>query len=271
MQGQGRSARSVAIEAAYAAGAAVRERYGQVTGVRFKGEADIVTDADHASERIILDYLARYFPNDSILAEESGDIVGQGGTTEALWVIDPLDGTTNFAHGYPFFAVSIGREVQGERTLGVVYAPVLDEFFVAERGKGAYLNGRRLAASTTTDLVHGLLASGFGYDRELAQRNVVYWDRFLPVTQGLRRDGSSALNFCYVAAGRFDGYWEMGIRHWDAAAGVLMVTEEGGQVSRFDGLPYKGDALDCVASNGLLHVAMLETIGVAESFRGERG
>lgn len=254
------SMRTVAIEAALQAGRAIRGLHGQVSHVRFKGTVDIVTEADEQSERIILQALNRHFPDHGVLSEESGSVAARNLGSDYLWIIDPLDGTTNFAHGYPMFAVSIGLEVKGQRELGVVYAPVLDELFVAERGQGAYLNGERLRVSTTDSLIYGLLASGFGYEPTMAESNVAHWRRFLPLTQGLRRDGSAALNLCFVAAGRLDGYWEMGIRHWDSAAGALMVLEAGGQVTDFAGGPYAGDAPNCLASNGILHPAMLEAL-----------
>jgi myo-inositol-1(or 4)-monophosphatase len=245
----------VAVTAARAAGRALHDLFGRVEHIRFKGAIDIVTEADLLSERIIVESLRAHFPAHDVLTEESGR--SDRGGSDHHWIIDPLDGTTNFAHGYPFFAISIGLEVNGVRELGVVNAPALDEFFVAERGRGAYLNGERMAVSATSELIHALLASGFGYDPTLALSNVDHWRLLLGESQGLRRDGSATLDLCHVAAGKLDGYWEMGIRHWDSAAGALMVLESGGTVTTMRGEPYIGDAPTCLATNGLLHEAML--------------
>lgn len=257
------SPRSVAIEAARDAGRILHEHYGQVKNVRFKGEVDLVTEVDEMSECLILERIRHHFPAHQILGEESGPTVPAGPDTRYRWIIDPLDGTTNFAHGYPFFCVSIALEVDGETRLGVVYAPTFDEIFIAERGQGAYLNGRRITVSSTDSLIRSLLATGFNYDRDLARANLTHWERFLLRSQAMRRDGSSALNLCFVAAGRFDGYWEIGLKPWDLAAGKLLVAEAGGTITTFAGAPHQLTDANLLASNSRLHEAMLGVLNEA--------
>ena len=254
------SPRNVAIDAARDAGRILRDRYGNVQQIKYKGEVDIVTDVDEASERLIVDRIHQYFPDHQILGEESGSSRSPDTGSNHRWIIDPLDGTTNFAHGYPFFCVSIGLEVAGEMQLGAVYAPVFDELFVAERGVGAFLNGRRISVSKTDSLIRSLMATGFNYDRELARENLQHWERLTVRTQALRRDGSSALNLCFVAAGRFDAYWEIGLKPWDLAAGSLMVREAGGQVTNFAGEPHQMSHRNLLSSNGVLHADMLDAL-----------
>jgi myo-inositol-1(or 4)-monophosphatase len=258
------SPRTVAIDAARDAGKILRDHYGKVQNVRFKGEVDIVTEVDEMSERLISDRIHQHFPDHLILGEESGTSRSPDHDSRYRWIIDPLDGTTNFAHAYPFFCVSIGFEVDGVARLGVVYAPTLDELFIAERGNGAFLNGERIAVSSTDGLIRSLVATGFNYDRTLARENLKHWERFLLRTQALRRDGSSALNLCYVAAGRFDGYWEIGLKPWDLAAGRLMVDEAGGQVTNFAGESHRLTDRSLVSSNGTLHGAMLAVLNQAD-------
>ena len=247
------SLRTVAIEAAREAGRIMRAHYGQTQQITFKGEVDLVTDVDQASEQLIVQRIQSRFPDHQILSEESGALFVSGSGSGYRWIIDPLDGTTNFAHGYPFFCVSIGVEVDGVSRLGVVYAPILDELFVAELGAGAFLNGRKIVVSATDRLIRALLATGFNYDRSLAHANLPNWERLLDRTQALRRDGSSALNLCYVAAGRFDGYWEIGLKPWDAAAGTLMVREAGGTVTDFSGNAHRLTDGTLLATNSGLH------------------
>ncbi len=258
------SPRSVAIAAARDAGRILSEGYGNVQQITFKGEVDIVTDVDEMSERLIVGRIHEHFPDHRILGEESGSSQSPDSGSSYRWIIDPLDGTTNFAHGYPFFCVSIGLEVDNELQLGVVYAPVFDELFLAERGQGAFLNGRRISVSTTDRLIRSLLSTGFNYDRDLARENLSHWERFTMRTQALRRDGSSALNLCYVAAGRFDGYWEIGLKPWDLAAGSLMVQEAGGNVTNFRDEPHQLTHRDLLSSNGTLHSAMLGVLNGAD-------
>jgi myo-inositol-1(or 4)-monophosphatase len=253
-----KEAREVAVAAARTAGDIQRKQYGRAPGLRMKGRIDLVTDVDIACERAVVGALLGRFPDHRIQAEEEGD---RGADHPCRWIIDPLDATTNFAHGLPFFAVSIGLEVAGERTLGVVYGPMLDELFVAERGKGATLNGRPLAVSGTADLESSLLVTGFAYNlREAADDNLGHFADFTRRVRATRRTGCAALDLCYVAAGRFDGFWELGLRPWDMAAGVLAIEEAGGKVSRFDGAPLDLEIPEIVASNGPIHAAMLDVL-----------
>ncbi|MDQ3044337.1 MAG: inositol monophosphatase, partial [Chloroflexota bacterium] len=227
-----------------------------------KGAIDLVTDVDRAAEDLIAERLRAAFPDHQLVGEEGAR--GATGTSNASayrWVIDPLDGTTNYAHGYPHFAVSIGLEYAGTPLLGAIYDPLLDELFVAGAGRGATLNGRRLAVSDTRALIDSLLATGFPYDLERRGRSNALWEAFNERSQGVRRAGSAALSLCYVAAGRLDGYWERPIRPWDMAAGALIVVEAGGQISRLAGEPFAIDGGEIVASNRLLHPAILEIIG----------
>jgi myo-inositol-1(or 4)-monophosphatase len=254
--------RELAERLARAAGAIQRERYETGFEVRTKSASiDLVTDVDHACEHLIVETLARERPHDAILAEEGRgeDAVG----AEWRWVIDPLDGTMNYAHGYPRFCVSIAAERRGSALVGVVYDPLLDELFAAERGAGATLNGRAIRVSGEVELGRALLATGFAYDvHRSADDNVDHFAHFVKRARGLRRDGSAALDLCYVAAGRFDGYWELKLHPWDVAAGNLIVTEAGGRVSDFRGEPARGDGRETVASNGHLHRAMLEVLSL---------
>ncbi|MCS7050275.1 MAG: inositol monophosphatase [Thermomicrobium sp.] len=250
--------RAVAIAAALAAGRLLRERLGQVRDIQFKGAVDLVTDVDVASERLIVETIRAAFPDHALLTEEGS---GDGALdAPALWVIDPLDGTTNFAHGYPMFCVSIAFVRDGRPHVGVVYQPLLDELFVAERGVGAFLNGDRLAVSPHAELRNALLATGFPYDRDRRRQALDAFGRFTLSARAIRRDGSAALNLAYVAAGRFDGFWEQELSPWDTAAGVLLVEEAGGRVTDYSGRPYRLGQGTCVASNGKIHEAMLVLI-----------
>jgi myo-inositol-1(or 4)-monophosphatase len=255
-----REAREVAVAAARTAGDIQRKQYGRTLEVRLKGRIDLVTDVDLACERAVVGALLGRFPAHRILAEEEG---GRGSDHPCRWIIDPLDATTNFAHGLPSFSVSIGLEVAGEMALGVVYGPMQDELFVAERGRGATLNGRPLAVSGASDLVSSLLVTGFAYNlAEAKDDNLGHFADFTRRAQAIRRTGCASLDLCYVAAGRFDGFWELGLRPWDMAAGVLAIEEAGGRVSRFDGSPLDLDVPEIVASNGSIHEAMLEVLAL---------
>lgn len=244
----------------------LRAEWGKARLVEHKGVIDLVTDADKRSEEAIVASLLSRFPDHQVLAEEG---TRRGSSSSYRWIIDPLDGTTNYAHGYPHFAVSIGLELDGEVIVGAVFDPMLDEMFVAQTGMGATLNGRPLQVSHVDRLVDGLLCTGFPYDRGFFPRSLRRWNHFVMQAQGVRRDGSAALDICYVAAGRFDAFWEDHLFPWDAAAGVLMVVEAGGTVSDFDGGPpdlFKGDL---VASNGHLHRAMLAGLAASDPADGE--
>jgi len=219
---------------------------------------DLVTEADHEAEAAVLGILQRAFPAHAMLAEESGASF-QG--SEHRWIIDPLDGTTNFAHGYPQFCVSIAYERHGRIQLAVILDALKKECFVARRGKGARLNGRPIRVTGTGTLGTALLATGFPYDRRARRRFYLsFWEAFMMRVQGVRRTGSAALDLAYVACGRTDGFWEFGLRPWDVAAGALIVEEAGGRVTNMDATPLELSRGQIVASNGAIHRAMLETI-----------
>lgn len=258
----------VAIAAAREAGAAIRAvAEAGVREVVFKGEGkrDLVTEADKRSERIIIDAIHSRYPDHRILAEEG---TSTGGAGEIRWIVDPLDGTTNFAHQYPLYCVSIAVEQAGEAVVGVVYAPYMDELFVAVKGGGATLNGVPIRVSRVTELIGGLLCTGFPYRLDGPTNNLVNWGNFVLRTQATRRDGAAALDICYVAAGRFDGFWELNLQPWDMAAGALMVLEAGGTISDPSGKPYRVDGHDIVASNGHLHTAMLDVLAMGRNGHG---
>jgi myo-inositol-1(or 4)-monophosphatase len=257
----------VAISAAREAGEVLREGFGAEQAVRYKGEVDIVTEADERAEAVIKNILLGAFPAYGMLAEEGGGLAGED---DARWIVDPLDGTTNFAHGLPIFCVSIALEREGEVVLGVVHDPMRGETYVAERGRGASLNGRQpVTVSDTAEMVRALMVTGFPYDRDEVPVAVDLFGRFATLTQSMRRLGSAALDLCYVASGRLDGYYERGVHEWDVAAGALIVEEAGGKVTDYRGgtLDLRGRAV--VASNGRLHPAMIELTG--EGCRQEGG
>jgi myo-inositol-1(or 4)-monophosphatase len=248
-----------AIRAAREAGELLRSNVGRDFEVMKKGPIDLVTEVDLASERLIKGLIATHFPRHAVLGEETGT---SGGTTsespEYTWIVDPLDGTTNYAHGYPCYAVSIAVERRGEMILGVVYDPTRDELFAAERGAGATLNNRRIRVSKTAPLKKSLLATGFPYSITAQEfTNLANFRAFSLHCQAVRRDGSAALDLCYVACGRFDGFWELALNAWDTAAGTLIVREAGGRVSAFGERDFDVRRPECVASNGLIHDEIL--------------
>jgi myo-inositol-1(or 4)-monophosphatase len=251
-----------AIRVAQDAGRLLRDRVGTKIEIGHKGDINIVTDVDLASERLIRDAIATYYPRHEILAEESGLAESN---SDYRWIVDPLDGTTNFAHGYPIFCVSIALESKGEIILGVVYDPMRDELFAAERGGGAALNHRPIRVSRTGDLMQSLLSSGFPYDIKTSNlKNLDHWANFAMKAQALRRDGSAALDLCYVACGRFDGFWEWNLSAWDTAAGVLIVEEAGGRVTDFGGGQFSNYRPQTLASNGLIHDQMIEVLAMGQ-------
>jgi myo-inositol-1(or 4)-monophosphatase len=245
------------------AGAIQRDRYETPLRIETKGTpTNIVTDVDKQCEALIVSEIERLRPADAILAEEGGG--REDPSAEWHWIIDPLDGTTNYAHGYPRFCVSIGVEREGVREVGVVYDPLLDECFRARRGGGADLNGRRLKVSTEHRLEHALAATGFAYDvHKSSDDNLANFGRMLKSTRAVRRDGSAALDLCYVAAGRFDAFWEFKLHAWDIAAGVLIVEEAGGRTSDTKGNPPPRSGAETIASNGPLHQAILTLLSGA--------
>lgn len=253
-----------AIQTARVAGSLLAERFGRVLRVTNKSELDLVTESDLASERLIIDRIQTYHPRHAILAEESGasSPASPGAQSEWRWIVDPLDGTTNYAHGYPCFCVSIGLEHKGRMELGVIYDPMRDEMFTAERGEGASLNGRRISVSPTNNLTGALLCTGFPYDVRERSEFARHFANFIMNAQAVRRDGAAALDLAYVACGRFDGFWEEGLKPWDVAAGSLMVEEAGGRVSNFSGGPLSIYDPPILASNGLVHEQMMRVLAV---------
>ena len=252
--------RDAAVAFAREAGAILLEGYGVRHAPERKGAIDLVTEFDRRSEQLLLARVAERFPGHAVLAEESGMHESRSGHTR--WLIDPLDGTTNFSHNYPFFAVSIGVERDGELIAGAVYDPTRDEMFAAARGAGATLNAAPIHVSQIPRLDDALLVSGFPYSvRQNPETIMPLFQAFLVRAQGVRRDGSAALNLCYVACGRFDGFWERHLSAWDMAAGVLLVREAGGRVTNYSGGDFAVDRRQIVASNGRVHDEMLEVIG----------
>ncbi|MBN1317909.1 MAG: inositol monophosphatase [Anaerolineales bacterium] len=249
-----------AIKIARNAGAILRQGWGRVDHIEFKGEVDLLTVYDRRAEEIIISGLTDLYPDHHIYSEEKGDIGPAG--SDFSWSIDPLDGTTNFAHGFPSFAVSIGLFYRTNRVVGVIYNPVMDELFAAAENLGAYLNGVRMQVSATNLLDRALLATGFAYNRRTAEdNNVGNLSRFIRRCQGVRRAGSAALDLAYVACGRLDGFWEMGLHPWDVAAGTLIVRQAGGQVTDFTGgHDDHPSGKRIVASNGLIHDEMLSIL-----------
>lgn len=249
---------AIAEKAARESGKILRQMYGKVTLIQKKGEIDLVTDADLRSERVILDLISEHFPQDNILAEEAG---ARERPSNRTWLVDPLDGTTNFAHGFPFFAVSVALEVERDLALGIVYHPLMEEFFWAVKGRGAFLNGMELKTSQTRKLTNALLGTGFPYDVHTRPERVMeLFRKMLLVARGVRRPGSAAIDLCYVAAGRFDGFWEEGLKPWDTAAGSLIVTEAGGKLSTLSGQDYSPYKKSIVASNPFIHQPMLDIL-----------
>jgi myo-inositol-1(or 4)-monophosphatase len=247
-----------ARHAAREAGKTLKNLFGRVSHVAKKGKTDLVTEADFEAEKIIMDIIHKSFPQDGFVAEESGE---HSPSASRMWFIDPLDGTLNFAHAFPFFAVSIGLQVDGDAVLGVVFNPYMDEFFEAAKGSGASLNGEPIHVSSTSDLVDSLLAVGFPYTLHQNPHRVMDHLKKMAVrAQAIRRPGSAALDLCYVAAGRLDGYWEEGLKPWDTAGGMIIVREAGGIVSDYEGNPFSPDKGTIVASNPLIHAAMLEVL-----------
>jgi myo-inositol-1(or 4)-monophosphatase len=251
------------------AGALLMHHFHQHLKIEYKGDADLVTAADRASEVLIRERVRQQWPTHDVLGEEQG-LSDQG--SEYRWYVDPLDGTTNFAHGFPVFCVSIalehhgvnkrglehqGLEVKGERVAAVVYDPTRDELFSAEKGRGARLNGEAMQVSKTATLKESLLATGFPSRKRHKNPNIYFYHQITLHSHGVRRAGSAALDLCNVAAGRFDGFWEFNLNPWDTAAGVLIVEEAGGKVTRFDGAPFEINSRETIASNGLIHDVLL--------------
>ena len=259
---------TTAIEIVTRAGEIQLERRASGFRVSKKAENDLVTEVDFECERMCRAVLAERFPDHDVLAEELGTESSGAQPSRWRWVFDPLDGTTNYAHGLPVFCSSLGLEIDGRTDVGAVYDPTRRELFTAERGGGACLNGNRLTVSDTPALVDSLLVTGFPYDVHLHADDLIgLFSAFLERAQAVRRLGSAALDLCYVATGRFDGFWEQHLKPWDVCAGALIVEEAGGCITGTDGSPFETMAAHLVASNGRIHDAMLSVI---QEYRAER-
>ncbi|NLB35241.1 MAG: inositol monophosphatase [Elusimicrobia bacterium] len=247
-----------AAEIAQKAGDLLLKEFGGEREITHKGKIDLVTEMDKKSEDLILDYINKNFPDDNVLSEEDG-ASGTGGGNR--WIVDPLDGTTNYAHGFPFFATSIAVESRDKEIIAAaVCAPYMNELYTASLGGGAFLNGKEIRVSDIEKLSLSVLATGFPYDVDEGAKNLEYFGRFLYKTQAVRRPGSAALDLCAVAAGRFDGFWEFGLKPWDTAAGMLLVREAGGLVTRIDGSDYNPFMQGVLAANPFIHAEMIEVL-----------
>lgn len=244
----------VAVDAAREAGALLATDFGRPKNISYKGEVDIVTESDRRSEALIVNRLRSHFPSHAIVAEEGS--AGAAAAARFCWHVDPLDGTTNFAHGYPCFAVSLGLLEAGEPLVGAVLNPVSGELFAAARGEGAWLEHKRIHVSTIEKLATSLVATGFPTDRRRQSLNISYYWEYTLRSHGVRRDGAASLDLCALACGRFDGFWEFGLKSWDTAAGMLIVTEAGGMVTDFAGRPYHPGDPEVLATNGRIHSEM---------------
>ncbi|MGD0268467.1 MAG: inositol monophosphatase family protein [Candidatus Sulfotelmatobacter sp.] len=255
------------------AGALLMHYFHQHLKIEYKGDADLVTAADRASEVLIRERIAALWPGHDVLGEEQG-LSDRG--SEYRWYVDPLDGTTNFAHGYPVFCVSMGLEKRaagepGRRIAAVIYDPTRDELFSAELGRGAWLNGEAIQVSKTGSVKESLLATGFPSQKRHKNPNIHFYHQITLHSHGVRRAGSAALDLCNVACGRYDGFWEFNLNPWDTAAGVLIVEEAGGRVSRFDGSGFEIDSRETLASNGVIHEPLLKEFADIFAGRGLEG
>jgi myo-inositol-1(or 4)-monophosphatase len=240
------------------AGALLLQYFHEGLKIEYKGDADLVTAADRASEVLVRERVAKQFPTHDVMGEEQG-LNDRG--NEYRWYVDPLDGTTNFAHGFPMFCVSLAVEHRSAssatRVAAVVYDPTRDELFCAEAGRGAQLNGKAIHVSKIAQLKESLVSTGFPSHKRHKNPNIYFYHQITLRTHGVRRAGSAALDLCYVACGRFDGFWEFNLNPWDTAAGVLIVEEAGGKVSSFDGSPFQLNSRETLASNGLIHDSLV--------------
>ncbi len=248
----------IGIEAALKAGRMLRENMSSHREITYKGVVDLVTNFDSRSQDIILNHLSSFFPDHDFLAEEDPS---ERRRSEFRWIIDPIDGTTNFAHSFPVFCISIALEYQDNIAAGIIYDPMRDEIFSAVEGDGAHLNGSRIMVSRIDDLDKSLLATGFPYDlRKSRMNNIDHFINFIKQAQAVRRCGSAALDICYVACGRFDGFWEIKLKPWDVAAASLILSEAGGRASDFHGNPLNIFGIETLGSNGLIHKQMVEVL-----------
>ncbi len=247
-----------AMETAREAGQILLEKFGRKINISLKGDINLVTEADLASEKMIVEKIRSHYPRYSILAEESGAATIDESVWK--WIIDPLDGTTNYAHGYPCFCVTLALEHKGEIVVGATFDPTRDEMFSAEKGSGATLNGRKIRVSETGNLSDALLVTGFPYNARTRGDFAEHFIEFTHKSRGVRRDGSAAIDMAYVACGRFDGFWEEGLNPWDVAAGVLLIEEAGGKVSYYDDSKFSIYKPPICASNNLIHAQMLDVL-----------
>ena len=250
-----------AVKAAHEAGRMLKENLDASREIVYKGEVDLVTNFDNQSQQMIYDRLVKRFPDHDFVSEEGLD---KEKGSAYRWIIDPLDGTTNYAHSFPVFSVSIALEFNGHIVCGVVYDPMRDETFSGKKGKGAFLNGHRIKVSAQDDLDKSLLASGFPYDlRESEENNIAHFNHFLTRAQAIRRCGSAAMDLCYVACGRFDGFWELKLKPWDVAAASLIVQEAGGHLTDFNNGEFSIHSHETLGTNGLIHQQMLDVLRMA--------
>lgn len=247
----------LARETATEAGNLLEANQATTFDISKKGRINLVTEMDLRSERLIVDSILDRFPGHQILAEEKGVL---GGNEPIRWIIDPLDGTTNYAHGYRFYCVSIGIEVEGTIVAGAVYDPVIRECFWAVQNQGAYLNERRVHVSSEDELIDSLVSTGFSYNESQVTANLEHFKRIIYKTRAVRRDGAAALDLCYVACGRFDGFWELTLHPWDVAAGLLIIQEAGGMITRLDGSPCSVEDQEFLATNGKIHRALSQLL-----------
>lgn len=252
----------VGIGAAYRAGEIVRDHVGKISRIRKKGAIDLVTEADTASEKAIVETIRAAFPGHAILAEEGGTLAGD---KDAIWVIDPLDGTTNFAHQLGLFSISIAFVLEGAPAVGVVLNPVSGELFTAVRSKGAELNGRQIRVSNSESVSESLLVTGFPYNlKEIFGPLIERFSNCLKASRGIRRLGSAAIDLCYLACGRFDGFWEQNLKPWDTAAGWIIATEAGAMVTDFSNQPFALESAEILATNGRIHGEMISLLKLEE-------
>ena len=250
--------KKTAINAALKAGRYIIKNIGRVRQVRDKGEINVVTEVDKKAEKIIVGTISKIFPFHDFLGEEGKY---RGNKSDFKWIIDPLDGTTNFLHTFPFFCVSVALTYRSDVLVGVVYDPVRNELFCAEKGKGAFLNGKRIGISKIRDIGKALVATGFAYNvREGGKKNIRNFTRLLKTAQAVRRAGSAALDMCYVACGRFDGFWEYYLHAWDTAAAVRIVEEAGGKITKLDGKKFSIYDKEILVSNSKIHAQMTQSL-----------
>lgn len=250
----------VARKAALEAGSLLKAYLGKVAKVEYKAKNSLVTEADRIAEDLIIKTIKERYPAHGIFAEESG-IQGQG--SRYLWIIDPLDGTTNFTHTYPFFSVSIALEIDGDVKIGLIYDPMKDEMFIGERGRGARMNDKKIVVSDASKVEESNLCTGFIHTADwMVEENLRHFGNFIRRARAVRRDGSAALDLCYVACGRYDGFWELGLNPWDTAAGYLIVQEAGGKVTKFGGEEYNIRDQEIIASNAKIHDEMINVISL---------